>query len=70
MKRLSPPASILPDRPEDQSVKSVTLEVHTPLEKELASASFAELRERCKAAGLKTTGKKADLVARLRSLEK
>ena len=32
---------------------------------DLSSLSVAELKERCKAAGLKVGGKKADLIARL-----
>ena len=50
-------------------------EVHAPMvadepepEEDLSSLSVADLKERCKAAGLPVGGKKADLIARLSEL--
>ena len=37
-------------------------------EEDLSSLSVADLKERCKAAGLPVGGKKADLIARLSEL--
>ena len=53
------------DEAEDQSEEEPTEAEDASSDQDLSGLTVAELKERCKAAGLKVGGKKADLIARL-----
>lgn len=69
MKPLTAPKSLIPDHVSviqpDQAVKVIEVERANSSERTWSDLSFAELKEACRTHGLKYTGKKSDLLARL-----